>query len=187
VEELFSDKGYQVKVQSAEDNATNQKQQIEAFITMGVKMIVTAPVEMGAITESLTKAREQGIKVVVSGASDIEEGCYDAVTVSDEFLVGNYIGLLAKHWVEERYSQEDTFSTVIMKSSLAADPITRSKGMCSVKEEYLKNKDGQYVDINNNVVGEADKVANPAYCPIIASHPITEIEMGTSDTGKALL
>ena len=69
VAKIFPD--YEVKVQSADDNATNQKQQVETFITMGVKMIVLAPVEIKTIEETLVKARNAGIKVVVSGASEI--------------------------------------------------------------------------------------------------------------------
>lgn len=187
VKALFEKEGYTVKVQSAEDKSTDQKQQIEAFITMGVKMIVVAPVEMGTIEESLKNARNKGIKVVVSGASDITDGCYDAVTVSNEYLVGTYIALLAKHWVESHFDESSKFSTLIMKSSLAADPISRSNGMAQIKEEWLKNDNGDYIDKSGNVVTEENRVENPAYCALVAKNEIIEVQMGMSDTGKALV
>lgn len=187
VKDIFEEKGFDVKIQSADDSSTSQKSQIEAFITMGAKMIVLAPVEMGTIEESLTKARAKGIKVVVSGASDISDGCYDAVTVSNEFLVGTNIALLAKKWAESHFSATSDFSTLILKSSLAADPIARSSGMCAITEEYLKDSKGNYIDASGNEVTEDKKIKNPAYCSLVASHPVYSKEMGTNDTGKALV
>jgi ABC-type sugar transport system substrate-binding protein len=187
IQEVFAAKGYDVKVQSAEDSSTSQKAQLDAFITMGVKMIVMAPVEMGTVEETLAKARSQGIKVVVSGVNSIADDAYDACTVSNEYLVGSYVALLAKHWVEEKYTESSTFSTLILRSSLAADPIARSNGMASLKEPYLKNNAGDYIDASGAVVSEDKKVANPCYSSIVASHPIKEVMMGTSDTGKALV
>lgn len=187
MKEVFEPKGFEVKVQSAEDSSTSQKAQLEAFITMGVKMIVMAPVEMGTVEETLAKARNQGIKVVVSGVNSIADDAYDACTISNEYLVGSYVALLAKHWVEEHYTASSTFSTLFLRSSLAADPISRSKGMVSLTDPYLHNTDGDYVDALGNVVSEDKKVVNPAYSSIVASHPVHEVMMGTSDTGKALV
>jgi ABC-type sugar transport system substrate-binding protein len=187
IKSVFEPKGYDVKVQSAEDSSTSQKQQLEAFITMGVKMLVVAPVEMGTIQETLAKARTNGIKVVVSGVNDIAEDAYDAATVSNEYLVGSYVGLLAKHWVEAKYDETSVFSTLILKSSLGADPIYRSNGMASITDEYLKDKDGNYVDAAGNKVEEASKVKNPAYCSLVAKNPVHTVQMGMSDTGKALV
>jgi hypothetical protein len=187
IKAAFEPKGYDVKVQSAENSSTSQKAQLEAFITMGVKMIVMAPVEPKSVEETLIKARNQGIKVVVSGVNSIADDAYDACTVSNEYLVGGYVALLAKHWVEERYTESSTFSTLILRSSLGTDPIVRSDGISSITEQYLKNGNGDYVDAAGNVVTEDKKIANPAYCPIVASHPVTTVMMGTSDTGKALV
>ena len=156
--ELFTE--CDVMVQSAEDSATNQKQQIDAFVTMGAKMIVVAPVEIKTLDESLKAARDKGIKVVISGANDATEGTYDAVTVSNEYLVGNDIALLAKKWAEERYTSSDQFETLVLKSTLGEDPIIRSEGMLAFQDEYLKNKDGQYIDENNEVVDESAKIKN---------------------------
>jgi ABC-type sugar transport system substrate-binding protein len=187
IKDIFEAKGYEVKVESADDSSTSQKAQLETFITMGVKMIVMAPVEMGTVEETLVKARAQGIKVVVNGVNSIADDAYDACTVSNEYLVGSYVALLAKHWVEAKYNTTSTFSTLIMRSSLAADPISRSKGMAAITDPYLKNTNGEYVDVNGNVTDEAHKVANPSYSKLVADHPVHEVMMGTADTGKALV
>lgn len=185
VAKIFPD--YEVKVQSADDNATNQKQQVETFITMGVKMIVLAPVEIKTIEETLVKARNAGIKVVVSGASDISEDSYDAVTVSNEYLVGNDVALLAKHWAEAKFTDSSEFDTLILESTLGADPILRSKGMKSISDPYLKNGDGDYVDASGNKVSEANKISNPCYSELVANSNIYNIQMGTDSDGKTLV
>ncbi|MGN1343822.1 MAG: substrate-binding domain-containing protein [Traorella sp.] len=185
VKNAFPD--YNVKVQSADDSSSSQRQQIDNFITMGAKMIVLAPVEVETLTDSLLKAREAGIKIVISGANNAVEGTYDAVTVSNEFLVGNEIAYLSKKWVESKYTKSSDFDILVLKSTLSEDSIIRSNGMLAYKEQYLKNKNGQYIDIHNNVVDESQKVENPAYSELMANANTYEVEMGLNDTGRDLV
>lgn len=173
----FSD--YRVSVQSADGNATTQLNQINAYVTMKVKMIIITPVETGSVVDALRKARAAGIKVVVSGVNSEEYGddFYDAVTVSDEYLIGSYVALLAKHWAEDNL-QGKNFDTVICYSDLQSDAIKRSNGLRSISEPYLKNSSGQYVDLNGTVVSENARVKNPRYCELVASNPIHEVLEG---------
>ncbi len=181
IKEKFSD--YNVSVQSADGNATTQLNQINAFVTMKVKMIIITPVETGSVVEALKKARISGIKVVVSGVNSEEYGddFYDAVTVSDEYLIGSYVALLAKHWAEENLAGK-TFDTVICYSDLQSDAIKRSNGLRSITEPYLLNTDGQYVDYNGKVVTESEKVKNPCYCELVANNPVHEVLEGLDIT-----
>lgn len=174
---------YKVSVQSADGNATTQLNQINAFITMKVKMIIITPVETGSVVEALRKARASGIKVVVSGVNSEEYGddFYDAVTVSDEYLIGSYVALLAKYWAEENL-QGKSFDTVICYSDLQSDAIKRSNGLRSITEEYLKNSDGKFVDAEGNEVEESAKVRNPSYCELVASNPVHEVLEGLDIT-----
>ena len=48
---------YQVQIVSADDNVSNQVQQIQNFTTMGAKMIIVAPTEIEAIADALIAAR----------------------------------------------------------------------------------------------------------------------------------
>lgn len=185
VVEAFPD--YKVQVQSAENDVSSQISQIKTFITMGAKMIVVVPTEMEAIEESLEQARAAGIKVVISGASTENENCYDAITNSNEFLVGCYEALLAKHWVE-KYKVGESFDTLILCSDLNDDGIARSNGMQTITEPYLKNNDGDYIDYEGNVVSEAEKVENPAYCETVVNAGEVHVGvMGLGQTGNELI
>lgn len=178
---------YKVQVQSAENDVSNQISQIKTFITMGAKMIVVVPTEMEAIEESLEQARAAGIKVVISGATTDNENCYDALTSSNEFLIGSYTALLAKHWVEENM-QGKSFDTLILCSDLNDDGIARSNGMQTISEPYLKNNNGEYIDVQGNVVDEANRVENPAYCAaVVSSGDIIVGTMGLGQTGNELI
>lgn len=160
---------YDIQIVSADDNVSNQVQQIQNFTTMGAKMIIIAPTEIEAIADALIAARKAGVKVVISGATAaISDEAYDAVTGSDEYLIGTYVALLAKKWAEEKLAGQK-FDTIMLSFTANDDAIARSNGVKSIIDPYLKNRDGEYVDVNGNVVDEASKVANPAYSELVAT------------------
>lgn len=67
-----------VRSENANSNSTTQTDQVNNFITMGVKMLVVSPVSLEALQNPLNEARRAGIKVVVSGATTQGVDCYDA-------------------------------------------------------------------------------------------------------------
>lgn len=136
---------------------------------MGVKMLVVSPVSLEALQNPLNEARKAGIKVVVSGATTQGVDCYDAVTVSDEYLLGSYIAMLGKNWAEENM-QGKSFDTVICYNNDFEDNINRSNGIRTIKNAKLKNKAGQWLDAHGNVVAsEAEAADNPAYCSMLST------------------
>jgi ABC-type sugar transport system substrate-binding protein len=176
----------EVQVQSADNDVSTQISHVNGFITMKAKLIVVLPTEVEALEETLVKARNAGIKVVISGASAISENAYDAITYSNEHLVGSYVALLAKHWAEDNL-QGETFDTLILASDLNEDGIARSNGMMSIAEPYLKNNSGEYVDLSGNAVSEADRLPNPAYSSLVAGNSIQVKTMGLSQTGNEMI
>lgn len=167
LKEAFPDQ--KVRSENANSNSTTQTDQVNNFITMGVKMLVVSPVSLEALQNPLNEARAAGIKVVVSGATTQGVDCYDAVTVSDEYLLGSYIAMLGKTWAEENM-QGKTFDTVVCYNNDFEDNINRSNGIRTIKEKKLKNKAGQWIDAQGNVVSsEAEAADNPAYCELLTS------------------
>ncbi|MGN0815047.1 MAG: substrate-binding domain-containing protein [Candidatus Coproplasma sp.] len=161
--------GQKVRSENANSNSTTQTDQVNNFITMGVKMLVVSPVSLEALQAPLNEARAAGIKVVVSGATTQGVDCYDAVTVSDEFLLGSYIAMLGKLWAEDNM-QGKTFDTVICYNNDFEDNINRSNGIRTITSEKLKNKSGQWIDADGNVVSsEAEAADNPAYCEMLTT------------------
>lgn len=167
LEKEFPDQ--KVRSENANSNSTTQTDQVNNFITMGVKMLVVSPVSLEALQTPLNEARAAGIKVVVSGATTQGVDCYDAVTVSDEYLLGSYIAMLGKIWAEENM-QGKTFDTVICYNNDFEDNINRSNGIRTITSAKLKNKAGQWIDENGNVVSsEAEAADNPAYCEMLTT------------------
>ena len=158
-----------VRSENANSNSATQTDQVNNFITMGVKMLVVAPVSLEALEKPLNEARAAGIKVVVSGATAEGVDCYDAVTMSDEYLLGCNVAMLAKLWAEENM-QGESFDTVICVNNDFETNQHRSSGLLSITSKKLKNVDGDWIDANGKVVSsEAEAADNPAYCEMLTS------------------
>lgn len=169
LKETFEPMGYEVQVASADDNVTTQLSQVEGFITMGVEMLVVLPCEITTLEDSLIAAREQGIKVVISGGTgSISEDAYDAVSSDDEFMIGMYVASIAKTWIEENMDPNGKWDVAFVNSTISDDSKARCAGISMILEKYLKNVDGEYVNLMGEVVKESEKIENPVYCEMIA-------------------
>lgn len=168
--EMFEPLGYDVQVVSADDSSAAQRSQVENFILLQAEMLVILPCEISTLEDSLIKAREQGIKVVISGGTGtISKDAYDAVCSDDEFMVGMYVASIAKTWIEENMDPDGDWEVRFLSSTLSEDAVTRCRGEAMILEPYLKNKSGEYVNLMGEAVDEDNKVENPVYCEMVAS------------------
>lgn len=162
-----------VQIASCDDDVSTQIQQINNFALLGADMIIINPTEIEALTDAIQNAHDAGCKILINGAtgdSGALDGYYDTCTVSDEYLIGATVSMVAKKWAEQHLDPDGDWEVAFLICTLSDETIDRSNGMKSVLEEYLKNADGEYVDAMGNVVDEADKVPNPNYSELIASH-----------------
>lgn len=162
-----------VQIASCDDDVSTQIQQINNFALLGADMIVICPTEIEALTDAIQNAYESGCKILINGStgdSGALEGYYNSCTVSDEYLIGATVGMVAKKWAEAHMAADGDWEVVFLSCTLSDDTINRSKGLQTVLNEYLVNVDGEYVDAMGNVVSEADKVENPSYSKLIADH-----------------
>lgn len=168
--EMFEPLGYDVQVASADDSASNQVAQLNNFILMGAEMVVILPCEIETLEDALLEAREAGVKVVISGGTGtISEDAYDAVSSDDEYMIGMYVASVAKTWVEEHMDPNGDWEAAFLSSTISEDAKLRCLGEAQILEPWLKNAKGEYVTLMGDVVDEADRVANPVYCEMIAS------------------
>lgn len=166
---MFEPMGYEVQVVSADDSVSTQMSQIQNFILMGAKMLVVLPCEIETLEDSLIQARQQGIKVVISGGTGtISEEAYDAVSSDDEYVIGLYVASVAKTWVEANMDPNGDWDVEFLTSTISVDAKARCAGMSQIVEPYLKNQNGEYINIFGDVVSEAEKIENPVYCKMIA-------------------
>ena len=169
LKEMFEPMGYEVQVVSADDSVSNQMSQIQNFILMGAKMLVVLPCEIETLEDSLIQAREAGIKVVISGGTgEISEEAYDAVSCDDEYVIGLYVASVAKTWVEKYMDPNGDWDVEFLTSTISVDAKARCAGQAQIIEPYLKNQNGDYINLLGEVVEESEKVENPVYCEMIA-------------------
>lgn len=93
--------------------------------------------------------------------------------MSDEYLCGAYVAMIAKNWIEtheEQLNASGDWELAFLESSLSEETIKRGRGEQSILEPYLKDWEGNYVDASGNPVDEANRVENPAYCQLAVDH-----------------
>lgn len=179
--EMFEPLGYEVQVVSADDSVSSQTSQIQNFILMGAEMIVVLPCEIETLEDCLIEAREAGIKVVISGGTgSISEDAYDAVSCDDEYMIGLYVASVAKTWVEENMDPDGDWDVAFLTSTISVDAKERCAGMTQIVEPYLKNSDGEYINLFGDVVDESEKIDNPVYCEMIAER-VESVEKSTTE------
>ena len=169
LKDMFEPMGYEVQVVSADDSVSTQTQQIQNFSLMDAEMLVVLPCEIETLEDVLLEAKEYGTKVVISGGTgSISEDCYDAVSADDEYMIGMYVASIAKTWVEENMDPAGDWDVSFLSSTISADAKSRCLGEAQIIEPYLKNEEGEYVNLMGDVLEEADKIENPVYCQMIA-------------------
>jgi len=156
-----------VQVSSANNDPNTQTAQVQNYITMGADMLVVMPCDSSSMTPVLKEAVKAGIKVFVTGTKLEDPDAYTCMATVNQYLVGNYCALLAKQWVDKNYpdAPDGSIEAAILTTSLNQDGVDKSNGLLQIAEPYMKNAKGEYIDENNNVVDEANKVPNPVYCP----------------------
>ena len=175
LEEIFAGKAT-VQTVSCDNDSATQITQIKTFITMGADLIIINPTDIDALSDAIIEAHNAGIKIYINGATSdsLSEEYYDCCTVSNEYLCGAYVALIAKNWIEahadELNAANPNWEICFLESSLSEETLARGAGERSLVEPYLKDEDGNYVDVSGNIVDEANKVENPAYCELAAQH-----------------
>ncbi|MBN1136351.1 MAG: sugar ABC transporter substrate-binding protein [Anaerolineae bacterium] len=170
---------YDVQVASADGDPNRQAAQIENYTAMGVDFMFVMAVEPTSILPRLEAAKEAGITILVAGGDPGDPAAYTSVMMMNQFLSGHYAAYMAKQWVDKTYpdAAPGSIETAIFESTLNPEAVARTAGLHMITEPYLKNAAGEYVDAAGNVVGEADRVENPAYSPAVNVVQTVQAEM----------
>lgn len=179
---LFEPLGYTVQVASADDNVSSQVQQVNTFVLQGAEMLIILPCQIETLEDALIDARERyGVKVVISGGTGtISEDAYDAVMSDDEFLIGMYVASVAKTWIEKNMDPNGDWDVEFIFSTVSSDAKTRCAGEAMIIEPWLKNVNGEYVNLMGEKVSEADRIENPVYCKMVADR-VESLEASTTE------
>ncbi|MGG6309465.1 multiple monosaccharide ABC transporter substrate-binding protein [Paenibacillus macerans] len=99
----FESLGYGTDLQYGEDVIENQVSQIENMITKGVKILVIAAIDGGALTDVLQKAHDQGIQVIAYDRLIMNSEYVDYYATFDNFKVG----VQQASYIEEKLGLKD--------------------------------------------------------------------------------
>jgi ABC-type sugar transport system substrate-binding protein len=180
---------YDVQVSSADGNPNTQSNQVENYTAMKVKLLCVMAVEATSLLPKLEAARKAGVLTLVIGGEPGASG-RDAVMKMDQYLGGAYCAWMGKQWVEATFpsAAPGSIETGIFTSQLTTEAVQRSSGLLMIGEPYLKDFTGAYVDAQGNPLSDekgaylagksdADRVANPVYCPAVKIVQKTDAEM----------
>jgi len=170
---------YDVQIASADGNPNTQATQVENFTAMQVEFMFIMPVESTSLVPKLIAAREAGISILVAGTDPGTPEAYTGAMMMNQYLAGMYEAYMAKQWVDATYpdSPDASIETLVLESTVNTDAAARSAGLKMLFEPYLKNVNGEYVDEAGNVVGEAGRIANPAYSSKVIMVQAVEAQM----------
>jgi ribose transport system substrate-binding protein len=170
---------YDVQVSSADGNANTQATQVENYTAMQVKLLVVMAVEATSLVPKLVAAREAGVLVMVIGGDPGNPDAYDSVMMMNQYLSGYYEAYMAKLWVDQTYpdAADGSIETVIFESTLNPEATNRSNGLKMITEPLMKNVNGEYVDVDGNVVDQANAAPNPAYSSKVTVVQTVQAEM----------
>ena len=170
---------YDVQVSSADGNANTQATQVENYTAMQVKLLVVMAVEATSLVPKLIEAREAGVMVMVIGGDPGNPDAYDSVMMMNQYLSGYYEAYMAKLWVDQTYPEaaDGSIETAIFESTLNPEAIARSNGIKMITEPLMKNVNGEYTDVDGNVVDQANAAPNPAYSSKVTVVQTVQAEM----------
>ncbi len=88
MKEQFEKKNYKTDVQYAQDSVPTQVSQIENMITKNVNVLVVAPIDGEALSDVISKAQKQGIKVLAYDRLIMNAEGIDYYATFDNYQVG---------------------------------------------------------------------------------------------------
>lgn len=170
---------FDVQVASADGNPNTQATQVDNFIAMKPKLMFIFPAEATSMVPKMIEARKVGILVLTAGGDPGNPDAYDSVMMMNQYLSGYYEAYMAKQWLDQTYPDagDGSVETAILESTLTTEAVSRSTGIKMIAEPYMKNVKGEFIDASGKVVGDAGKVANPAYSSKVKVVQTTQAEM----------
>lgn len=132
--EMFTADGYVYMSTSSENDVALQINQIENFVTMGAKCILTCASPVSSIKEACINAIEKGTYIVFLGMEPHEHDGFEVsgVVNNNNQEVGEVVGGMAIKWVNDTYPESDAENPIkaaVFPLTLNDDNIVRSEAI----------------------------------------------------------
>jgi ABC-type sugar transport system substrate-binding protein len=100
-------------VQDGDADPAKQLQQMEAFVSQGVKAIIYAPIDESTTAGIVAEAHEKGIKVVCIETCLADRTYIDSWVQFDQEKAGYDLGVMAGEWLNENYDGVGKVAVII--------------------------------------------------------------------------
>lgn len=100
---FLEEMGCTVSVAACEGDTTLMISQVENFIEMGVDALIVAPIDQGAMEDTLMKAREAGIPVIFNGQYPAYADQMSGGGATDYTELGTQNAKAALAWIDKNY------------------------------------------------------------------------------------
>lgn len=133
VKEKFAADGVEVQIANAAGDSATQVQQIENFVTMGVDLIIVMAVDPTGVTDTIKRAQEKGIKVMVAGS---DTGAYDSLMFTDQLEDGKLIAKMASDWISKTFpnAAHKSIKAAILESRDTPEANKRCDGIAEINK-----------------------------------------------------
>ena len=133
-QKLCDEKGWEVTILDAQNNAATQITQVENFISSGIDALIIYPVEVNALNDVCGTAQQAGIKVF---SWDFEMENADMCWLVYNYDLGQVIGGQAAAWANEHYP--DGCEVAILDYAMLPVIVERANGIIDAIKEQAPN------------------------------------------------
>ena len=159
LEALGEEYGFEVIVDSAEGDQSQQSDQLTNYLSMDIDYVAVIPVETTGCLDAMAALKDAGIVVInMLGSLVGYEESYDYSIVQDEHAVGQGAAELAAEWIEENYpdAEDGSVKVAIYEKNTDSDAISRSEGLYEIENLTSKATVVVSYDFDNSTDTEAE-------------------------------
>ena len=177
--ELCEENGYQYTEMGAEGVASKQVEQIENMVTMGCDIICVCPIDVDALQDTFTKAREQGVRIVFVGDPLDTRDAFDVAVNVSQYDFGVSAAQAAADWIDATFpdAADGSIEVAIFENSSNDLFQQRAEGLKMVEQLTSKAKIVETYDLagQQNSGAKCQEYADALFlshpdCKVIISH-----------------
>lgn len=177
--ELCEENGYQYTEMGAEGVASKQVEQIENMVTMGCDIICVCPIDVDALLDTFTKAREQGVRIVFVGDPLDNRDAFDVAVNVSQYDFGATAAQAAADWIDATFpdAADGSIEVAIFENTSQEVFQQRAEGLKSIEQLTSKAKIIETYDLagQQNSGAKCQEYADALFlshpeCKVILSH-----------------
>lgn len=169
IEKQINDHGDILYTRDPALDVDKQNEQINDLIDIGIDVLIINPVDYSKVNDSLKKAKEKGIKIIVIDAQLADDTIADATVLSDNYDAG-------VQCAKDMMRNLDSAKIVLLQHSAALSSVDRIKGFL----DTIKDNPNYTVVASEECLGQTE-VAMPVMIEIIDKKIDFDVVMALND------